>query len=138
MYKQRLPFALCLICWLPSLISCQAPVGGAVRDGFGDMDAPAEPVLIEKEMDVDEGDKKEENVDDEDDLDFINHEEKRGAEHEDEINMQVRKLKTKYCYTCLRLAKLMLTLPNMISPPSKIIPTPHVFPNSIHAMYMHC
>ena len=110
MYKQRLPFALCLICWLPSLISCQAPVGGAVRDGFGDMDAPAEPVLIEKEMDVDEGDKKEENVDDEDDLDFINHEERRGAEHEDEMNMQVRKLKTKYCYTCLCLAKLMLTL----------------------------
>ena len=94
MYGQLLPLALCLCC-LPSLINCQAPVRDAVRDGFaGGMDAPGEPVLIEKdemekEMDVDEKDENQGNIDDEDELDLINHEEKRDAQHEQELKMQV-------------------------------------------------
>ena len=130
MYGQLLPLALCLCC-LPSLVSCQAPVREAARDGFAGMDAPGEPVLIEKEemekeMDVGEEEKDHGNVDDEDELDLINHEEKRGAQHEEELKIQVSCELGRGVLQSVCLAEstsLKLTLPNMIrsSPASKLL-----------------
>lgn len=96
MYRQLLGSALC-VCLLSCLIDCQAPVrgGGAVHENesFG-VDAPAEPVLIEKEemeeMGIEEEHENQRKLEEEDEV--VNHErdeDKREAKKVDGMNVQV-------------------------------------------------
>ena len=102
MYRQFFEFALCVcfLVWLPGIIDCQAPVGGDAGVHVAGVDAPGEPVLIEKdemekEMEAAEKKENQRKLEEGDEFEVINHEkdeelrEKGDAQKVEDLKAQV-------------------------------------------------
>ena len=102
MYRQLFDFALCVcfLVWLPGIINCQVPAGDNAGVHVPGVDAPGEPVLIEKEemekeVEVAEKKKNQRKLEEGDKFEVINHEkdeelrEKGDAEKVEDLKAQV-------------------------------------------------
>ena len=81
----QVALCVCFLVWLPDVIECQAPFRGAADEGIDGVDAPAEPVLIEKEemekeMEMEEVNENRRKLEEDNEFEVFKHDEDEGKQ----------------------------------------------------------